>query len=191
MPQMNLYPSKWDLDEAQCPCDLHFNDWLDERGLTGRSIYHFGTGTHHAVGKRQAENGSGNAVFGITASEQEYAAYIALVREWPRIAKSYVAYFGDIYLTEPRLLPAFDIITLFHLCEFSHPSTTTDEYGGLTDLSLLVALTDKLRPGGFVLFYTGSYAFDATQIAIAAWERAAGVHPIGEYKSLLVYEKRA
>src|SRR2546421_570700 len=66
--KMNFWDAKWDLDEAQCPCDIHFNDWIDAERLTGKTIYHFGTGKHHVVGLRQAGNGSNNAVFGITAS---------------------------------------------------------------------------------------------------------------------------
>ena len=47
--------------------------------LTGKTIYHFGTGTHHIIGLRQAE--LGNAVFAITASKEEYDSYLALVTE--------------------------------------------------------------------------------------------------------------
>ena len=35
---MNFWNAKWDLDEAQCPCDLHFNDWIEDEGLTGKTI---------------------------------------------------------------------------------------------------------------------------------------------------------
>src|SRR5205807_4079460 len=102
---MNYWNSKWDLNETQCPCDVHFNDWIDARGLTCKSIYHFGTGMHHIVGIRQAANRASNAVFAITASPDEYEAYVKLATEQPQIAKSYLVYFGDIYLTNPRLLP--------------------------------------------------------------------------------------
>ena len=54
--------------------------------LTGKTIYHFGTGTHHIVGLRQAE--LGNAVFAITASKEEYDAYVELVTENARVARS-------------------------------------------------------------------------------------------------------
>ena len=190
MLKMNTWSARWDLDEAQCPCDVHFNDWIADRKLTGKSIYHFGTGTHHIVGRVQAENGSGNAVFAITASVEEYDSYIALVSENAPVARGYLAYFGDIYLTNPRVLPEFDVVTLFHLCEFSAPNTASTEYGGLTDLDLLLALTDRLRPGGHVLFYTGSFAFDAAERAIADWEQARPVERVGEFKTLLVYRKK-
>ena len=109
MAKMNVWAARWDLDEAQCPCDVHFNEWLEAQRLTGKTIYHFGTGTHHVVGVRQATNGSGNVVFAITASAEEYESYITLISERPQVAKSYLAYFGDIYLCEPRLLPPLDV----------------------------------------------------------------------------------
>jgi hypothetical protein len=190
MLKMNTWTTRWDLDETQCPCDVHFNDWIAERKLTGRAIYHFGTGTHHIVGRVQAENGSGNIVFAITASTEEYESYVKLVSENSAVARSYLAYFGDIYLTNPRLLPEFDVVTLFHLCEFPAPNTASAEYGGLTDLDLLIALGDRLRPGGHLLFYTGSFAFDAAERAIAEWQKVRSVEHVGAFKSLLVYRKK-
>ena len=88
MLKMNFWDAKWDLDEAQCPCDIHFNQWLEANTFTGKTIYHFGTGTHHIVGMRQAELDAGNMVFAITASKEEYEAYVALVTENARVAKS-------------------------------------------------------------------------------------------------------
>ena len=127
MPKLNYWTDKWDLHVDICPCDVHVNDWLAEEKMTNKLIYHFGTGTHHVIGKEQAENGSGNMVFGITASIEEYDAYVKLVAENSRVAKSYVAYFGDIYLTNPKLLPDFDVVTMVHLCEFFFPNTTSAE----------------------------------------------------------------
>jgi hypothetical protein len=160
---MNFWNAKWDLDEAQCPCDVHFNDWIEDEGLTGKTIYHFGTGKHHVVGIAQAQNGSGNTVFGITASPEEYDAYLRVVTEQPRIAKSYLCYFGDIYLTNPQLLPDLDIVALFHLGEFIHETTTSTEYGGLDDLGLTRALLSKTRTDGRLLIFTGSFAHDKAE----------------------------
>src|SRR5204862_5547891 len=81
MLKMNLWDAKWDLDEAQCPCDIHVNQWIEANRITGKTIYHFGTGMHHIVGLTQASNGSNNAVFAITASVTEYQAYVELVTE--------------------------------------------------------------------------------------------------------------
>jgi hypothetical protein len=138
---MNFWDMKWDLHVEICPCDVHFNEWTEAKQLAGRTIFHFGTGTHHVVGLRQAE--FGNAVFAVTASKEEYEAYIALVADSSRLAKCYLAYFGDIYLSNPRLLPDFDAVTLFHLNEFSRENTASAEYGGCTDRGLLDMMTGK------------------------------------------------
>ena len=191
MLKMNYWTDKWDLHEDVCPCDVHFNEWIADRTLTGKTIYHFGTGTHHVIGRTQAENDSGNIVFAITASIEEYEAYIKLVSENPRVARNYLAYFGDIYLTNPKLLPEpFDVVTLFHLCEFFFPNTASSEYGGITDLKLANLLTDKVRPGGHILFYTRSMGSDKTKELLPEWEKAKPVERVGEFKTLLVYRKK-
>jgi hypothetical protein len=67
------------------------------------------------------------------------------------------AAFSDIYLLNEKLLSTYDVVTLFHLCEFRGPQT--DAYGGMTDLAVTNLLTDRTRPGGHILFYTSSFAF--------------------------------
>ena len=145
MSKMNIWGMKWDLHLDVCPCDAYFNEWVEAQKLTGKTFYHFGTGTHHIIGLRQAE--LGNAVFAITASKEEYNSYLALVTENAPVARSYLAYFGDIYLSNPRLLPDFDAVTLFHLNEFSHPNTASPEYGGTTDRGLLDMIDRQDPPG--------------------------------------------
>lgn len=186
--RMHIWNESWDLHVQQCPCDVHFLEMLEEHGIRDTSIFHFGTGNHHIVGIRTAENGSENSVLGITASPQEYESYVALSIERPAITRSYKAFFGDIYVLDPKLLPAFDIVTLFHLCEFR--SDKNDAYGGLTDLALAEMLVDQLRPNGLVLFYTGSMAFDRAKPVIAALGKSRPVERVGEYKTLLVYRKK-
>lgn len=187
--RMNFWDAKWDLDEAQCPCDIHFNDWLEAKGLEDKTIYHFGTGKHHIVGLRQAANGSGNRVFGITASPEEYDAFIKLVTERPQIAKSYLCYFSDIYLTNPALLPDLDIVALFHLGEFIWETTTTPEYGGVDDLGLTRLLLSRTRAHGHLLIFTGSFAHDKAEGVAAALARTGEVSFVGAFKTLLVYRK--
>jgi hypothetical protein len=189
MLKMNFWDAQWDLDEAQCPCDIHFNEWIDTNKIAGKTIYHFGTGTHHIVGLTQAANGSNNAVFAITASTIEYDAYIKLALERPRIVKSYLAYFGDVYLTNPRLLPELDVATMFHAGEFIGANTTSAEYGGMDDLGVTRVLLDRMRPGGHVLFYTGSFAFDKAEAIVAALEGEKKLARAGTFKSLLVCRK--
>jgi hypothetical protein len=189
MAKLNYWTDKWDLHVDICPCDVHVNDWLAEQKAKNKLIYHFGTGTHHVVGKEQAENGSGNMVFGITASIEEYQAYIKLVSENAKVAKNYVAYFGDIYLTNGKLLPDFDVVTMVHLCEFFYPNTTSKEYGGVDDRGVLDLFTAKTRPGGHILFYTKSIGFDKARPIVEKWEKQAPVTKVGEYKTLAVYRK--
>jgi SAM-dependent methyltransferase len=184
---MNYWGEKWDLHVDVCPCDVHFNEWIEANKLTGKTIYHFGTGTHHVIGRRQAE--LGNTVFAITASKEEHDAYVALVIENARVARSYVTYFGDIYLSNPHLLPDFDVVTLFHLCEFSQPNTASASYGGITDRALADLFTAKLKPGGYLLFYKGSKDFEKARPIIAAWEKAQPVARLDDFKTLLVHRK--
>ncbi len=185
---VNSVTYQWDLREDVCPCDVHFNDWVSTERLKKKTIYHFGSGAHHIVGTTQA--GRKNQTLSITASEAELQAYGNLVTASPSLAKRYVCYFGDIYLTNPALLPEFDIVTLFHLCEFFYPNTASKEYGGLTDRQVLDLFTGKTRKGGHILFYTQSIAFDKAKPIVAKWERARSVKRLGEFKTLLVYQKR-
>src|SRR5262245_57493809 len=103
---------QWGLHADICPCDVHFNEWAETNRIANKTIYHFGTGTHHIIGRTQAELGEGNVVFAITASKGEYDAYVSLAIADARVAKSYLVYFGDIYLTNLRLLPDFDVVNL-------------------------------------------------------------------------------
>jgi hypothetical protein len=191
MATMNLAPFKWDLHPDVCPCDVHMNEWIEAKGIAGKAIYHFGSGNHHVIGRRQAANGSGNAVFAITASKEEHDAYAALVSADARLARSYLCYFGDVYLGNAMLLPRFDVVTMFHLCEFFDASTVSADYGGLDDRGLLDLMTERLQPGGYMLFYEGSRDFAAAKPIIAAWERAQPVRPDGTFKTLIVYRKNS
>ena len=188
-----FWDDSWDLREKECPCDVHFIEWLDREKITGITIYHFGTGNHHHVGIECARESRRNSVLGITAAPQEYQKYIELAIARPEVLRTYNAVFGDIYLVNPKLLPVFDVVTLFHLCEFR--GERTDAYGGATDLDVANLLTDKTRPGGHILFFTSSFAFAwdgpmSAKKVIAIWEKERPVERVGEYKSLLVYRKK-
>jgi hypothetical protein len=188
MLKMNYWTDKWDLHEDVCPCDVHFNDWVVKEKLKNKSIYHFGSGTHHVVGIKQAARN--NRTLCITASKEEYQAYIELVTTNSGVAKNYVCYFGDIYLTNPLLLPEFDVVTMFHICEFFFPNTASKEYGGLTDAKVLDLFTAKLKKGGHMLFYTRSMGWDKTKAILPKWEKKQPVKKVGEFKTLLVYRKK-
>jgi hypothetical protein len=188
MTKLNYWNQTWSLDEVQCPCDLHLVEYLEEKGAKGKSIFHFGTGNHHIVGLRLHQNGSNCAVLGITASPQEYDDYVELLIKNPRLGHTYKAYFGDIYRLDARLLPEFDYAALVHVGEFRTPEN--DAYGALTDLEMTYILADKLRPGGEVLFYTGSFAYDKAEAVAKELVKSRPFEDAGSYKSLRIYRKR-
>ena len=182
---LNLYKDTWALDVPVCPCDVHFNEFVTDRKIKNASIFHFGTGSHHVIGIQAAEDGRNNAVFAITASVGEYDSYVRLISDQPEIGNFYKAYFGDIYQLDPRLLPEFDVVTLFHLCEFR--TEANDAYGALTDLEMAKILIDKIRPGGYVLFYQGSMAFEKAVDVIAKLEKQRDLTRLPDFKRLQVY----
>ena len=187
--KLHFWDAVWDLQVETCPCDVHFCDWIEKQGITDASIFHFGTGSHHIVGIRQAENHSNNCVYGITASPGEYDTFVKLAIDRPEVEKTYKAFFGDIYQLEERLLPQFDVVSLFHLCEFRNERN--DLYGALTDREVTDMLTHKTRSGGYILFYTKSFAFDtAESTVIQQWEKESSVEKVGMYETLLVYRKK-
>ena len=182
---------KWDLHPDICPCDVQFNEWIGTRNIVNQTIYHFGTGNHHVVGFTQTQNGSGNRVFAITASPQEYATYIEEVSKNPAVAKNYLCYFGNVYRTNAHFVPELDVATLFHLSEFYYPERATPEHGGVDDAQLLDLITDRTRVGGHILFFTRSKDFDLAEPIIAAWEKTRAVERLPDFKLLAVYRKRA
>ncbi|MFZ1105844.1 MAG: hypothetical protein WAN86_23795 [Hyphomicrobiaceae bacterium] len=189
MSKLNYWNATWSLDEAQCPCDVHFLQYLKERQARGAAIFHFGTGNHHIVGLKAAQDGANNAVLGITASPQEYDDYVELLIQHPRLGHTYKAYFGDIYQLDPRLLPVFDFVTLFHVGEFR--GAENDSYGALTDLEMTLLLADKVRPGGEILFYAGSYAYDKAEAVAAELVKQRPFTQVADFKTLKVYRKQA
>jgi hypothetical protein len=128
-------------------------------------------------------------VLGITASPQEYDDYIDLLIKNPRLGHTYKAYFGDIYQLDARLLPQFDYVSLFHLGEYRTPET--DSYGALTDLEMTFILADKVKPGGEVLFYSGSFAYDKAEATGKELVKQRPFELAPDYKSLRIFRKRA
>lgn len=187
MSKLNFWNSTWPLDEAQCPCDLHFLGYLEERNASASTIFHFGTGNHHIVGLRLAQSGRDYAVLGITASPQEYEDYVKLLIDNPELGRTYKAWFGDIYQLDARLLPRFDFVTLFHVGEFR--TAENDRYGALTDLEMTLLLADQVKPGGEILFYTGSYAYDVAERVEEALLKQRPFERKGRFKSLQILAK--
>lgn len=184
---LNYWKATWSLDEKQCPCDIHFCDYLEEKGIRNKTVFHFGTGNHHILGLRNAKSGLDNAILGITASIEEYQDYIKLLIENPTLGRTYKAYFGDIYQLDGRLLPDLDFATLFHVGEFR--DAANDKYGALTDLEMTLVCADRMKPGGEIQFFTGSFAYDKAEAVGAELIRKRPFERIGTYKSLMIYRK--
>ena len=184
---LHYWDQSWDLRVAECPCDIHFLEWLEEKDKRGKSIFHFGTGSHHIVGLKTAEDGSDNAVLGITASPSEYDAYVKMLIEKPKLGFTYKAYFGDIYQVDARLLPDLDYATLFHVGEYR--TAENDAYGALTDNEMVAVVASKLKKGGEIHFYSGSFAYDKAEAAGKALVEKGILKPAGEFKTLRILRK--
>ena len=189
MAKLNYYEIGWYLDEALCPCDIHLVKWLEQEGLRGQTIFHFGTGEHHTVGIKCHEAGRGNAVLGITASPREHGFYEQLIIERPEVGHSYKVLFGDIYQLDARLLPEFDIVSLFHVGEFRNEKN--DAYQALTDEAMVRLLVGKLKGPQLVLFYSGSYAFDVAERIAEQLVAEKRLEPAGRFESLRIFRGRA
>jgi SAM-dependent methyltransferase len=184
---LHIWDEYWDLRIGECPCDVHFLEYIDEAGLRDQVIYHFGSGGHHVVGLECARAAAGNVVMSVTASPREYDGYVKLLTEKPEVSHHYVCYFGDIYTFNGRLMPDFDLVTLFHLCEFR--SEANDAYGALTDAELLRRLAAKTKPGGRILFYEGSFAYERARPIIAEAAAAGIIAPDGQFKTLPIFKR--
>jgi hypothetical protein len=162
--RMRVIPYAWPLRPEVCPCDVHFCQYLKERGIREKSIFHFGTGGHHLVGIRNETDGLGNQVMGITASPLEHRAYVKLVVGSPELGGHYRVLFGDIYNLVASALPLFDVVTLFHLFEFAEPPSSRRL---LDDPGLLRLFLSRMAPGGRILFYRQSFARTPTARLLA------------------------
>jgi hypothetical protein len=188
---LNVWNRSWELDELLCPCDVHFVEWIDYHNIRDAIIFHFGTGSHHIVGIENSHPDRRNAVLGITASRHEYERYEDIVTSQPHVLRYYHSIFADIYMLNEKLLAEFDIVTAFHLCEFR--DERNDLYNARTDLELLTMLTNRIKPGGYMLFYLSSDGFDRpngnARDVIKNWERDCRVEHVGIFKTLDVYRK--
>lgn len=183
-PRMNVYPKGWAFDPRKCPCDAEFVEYLTEREIRGKTVFHFGTGMDHVVGVGMAA--LDNVTIGITASVDEINAYRELITERPELGKTYVAYFGDIYLSNARLLPPLDVVFLPHLSEFVVKNPL---YGQTNDRGVLDVLDKVARPGALFIFYSRSRSFRVAEPIIRQWAHDTRAHYLGEYKFLTVYRK--
>ena len=186
---LHIWNDFWDLRLKECPCDAHFCEWLEAENLRNKTIFHFGTGGHHILGVHNVEKGLDNAILGITAAPAEYRTYETMIIENTKLGWGYKVFFGDIYQLDARLLPDFDIVTLFHVGEFR--TEKNDAYGALTDDQMVRLLASKTRTGGILAFYEGSYAFDRAQAVIKGLLADGLVEAAGQFKTLPLYRRTA
>ena len=187
---MRMYQQKssWELNLESCPCDLHFAEYIRQTEIKGKSIFHFGTGAHHIVALKNQAIDSPNQIFGITASAPEHQTYVELVLKDPGLAKYYKVLFADIYTLTAESLPNFDVVSLFHLCEFYLLENAPLIHQ--TDASLIQLFLDKLNPDGRILFYQRSRDWALAQPVVESFVQAGKICQIEQYEDLLVYEKR-
>lgn len=50
---------------------------------------------------------------------------------------------------------------------------------------------EQLRPGGRMLFFPGSFAWDNARHVVAACARSGAIEQVGTYRSLLVFRRTA
>jgi hypothetical protein len=181
--RMRIVPHSWPLWARMCPCDLHFCDYLQERNVRSRSIFHLGTGGHHLVGLRNRFDDMGNVILGVTVSPDEIKRYVKLVVRDPVLGHNYKVLFADVRDLRAASLPDFDLVTLFHLCEFG---STRGSAHLLTDQGVLSLFTSKLRPGGLLALYRESIGYSRLRPIIAAAMAAGTLKHLEDYKSLQI-----
>lgn len=175
--------SSWGFAPELCPCDQHFAEFLEHEAGSGKLVFHFGTGSHHLVGRAVHRLGR-NEVLGVTASIQEHAAYAKLVLAQPELARHYKVLFVDIYMMTGQSLPTLDIAALFHLGEF-----TPKDRPGDPDAALLETVLGNVRPGGLLAFYPGSFGWTACAGAVDGLVDAGVLHHLIDYKSIRIFRK--
>ena len=185
--ELNYWKRTWPLNVEVCPCDVDFVDYLNKARIQEKIVFHFGTGEHHILGHKNLELERPNEIVGITASRDEHRAYVEMIIRNPLIAKYYKVLFGDIYTLTPRILPVFDVVTLFHLCEFYSEANRT--YTEIDDRSLLRMFVEKLRPEGLLLLYRGSGAYPQAKPLAEMLLSENKLWKDQNYKSLDIYRK--
>lgn len=146
----------WPLQPDLCHADLDLLTFIAERVDPGYAvrIFHMGPGLHHLVGFAIATTRVGH-VLSLTNSREELDAWADRATIDPEVRRRYVCQFGDVQDVPAQLLPErLSIATLFHLGEgYDNPAA---------DWEIVRSLTYHLRPGGHLLFYRGSSAWDRT-----------------------------
>jgi hypothetical protein len=176
----------WPLRPDVCPCDVHFCEYLDERTIRGRVVFHFGTGGHHFVGARNHTEGWRNEILGLTLAPSEHASYMRRVIREPAFGRHYKVLFGDIYSLNVAALPSFDLVSLFHLCEFGDPTSAGRRHD---DEGVLRMFCSSLNAGGQLALYRGSFGFARTQPLVTKAVTDGLLSFVEDYKSMAIYQR--
>ena len=179
-----FYDHAWPLTPETCPPDLDFIEWMCARPIRNASIFHFGTGAHHIVGRALWEH---HFVTGMTASPSEFEKYVDLAIMAPAIGARYKVWFGDIYSLNARQMPEFDVVTLFHLGEFvdmprSYPHAQSD-------LELLFLFIQRLKPAGELVLYPDSMGWHLAAPAVKSLVDLGLLCPVERFRSLEIYRR--
>lgn len=201
MPEMITYDHAWPATPDTCPPDFDLVAWLfahreEAIGDGNWRVFHMGTGAHHHVGLSVAEMRDDDEqrnpfhVIGLTASVMELDAYVTNARANAAITNRYTTIFGDIYTFDPRMFVGpLDVATLFHLGEFTDERRTL--YGGATDFAVLRRFVRAVRPGGYLIMYPGSMAYDRIRLDVDVLVRDRLVEECEGFRSLRVLRKLA
>jgi hypothetical protein len=181
--QLYVYDQTWSLRDNSP--DVDFCDFIHDHNIRDQVIFHFGTGGHHIVGRRNIDLQPPNHILAVTASEGEYNTYIKHIIDNPHTGNYYKALFLDIYTLSERILPRFDVVTLFHLCECYENETSG--YSTLDDRGLLDLFSSRLQPNGQIIFYRDSVARVKMRSIVNEYVEAGKLVFAEAYKSLLVY----
>jgi hypothetical protein len=126
-----------------------------------------------------------NVILGVTVSPNEIKRYVKLVVRDPILGQNYKVLFADVHDLQAASLPNFDLVTLFHLCEFGSGSGHL-----LSDEGVLRLLTSKLKPGGLLALYPQSIGYRRLRPIIAAAMAMGTLEHREDYKSLRILQAR-
>ena len=186
--RLRVVTYSWPLRVAVCPCDADLCDFLRDRQLRSRSIFHFGSGGHHLVGVRNLADGLDNDVLAITLAPSELRTYVDRVVRDPALARHYKVLFADIHSLDSRTLPMFDIVTLFHLGEFGDEASAARR---VDDAAVLELFISRLAPRGLMLFYPHSFAYAKVTPLIDQAVARRQLEFVENVRSLSVYRRVA
>jgi len=126
--------------------DADFAQWLAANGVADKVIFHTAPGPDHLVGTENYRRGNPNQILAITSWKAVLDAYANLITEISDAGRHYKILFGDLYTLSARILPLFDLVTLFHIAERPSEEALAD------DKRLIALFLSRINPEGRLLF---------------------------------------